>query len=206
MIQNKINQQNTIIMDSETGEVIEQVRKESLAVGKEPNYYKVYINDLANLQGLNPTEKMVLEILSANMTFDNLIVLIKPIKEKLVVMTGKSFDAIKKAIQELAKKKILLKEERACYRVNPKYVAKGKWEDIKALRLVIEYSEKGREISIEKVTPFHIEYKVTDKKEVLKIDEVPPNQTYFDFDENGNAEIKSYKNAYVKTDNNEAEY
>ncbi len=35
----KVNQQNTIIMDSETGEVIEQVRKESLAVGKEPNYY-----------------------------------------------------------------------------------------------------------------------------------------------------------------------
>ena len=56
----KVNQQNTIIMDSETGEVIEQVRKESLVVGKEPNYYKVYINDLANLQGLNPTEKMVL--------------------------------------------------------------------------------------------------------------------------------------------------
>lgn len=188
----KVNQQNTIIMDSETGEVIEQVRKESLAVGKEPNYYKVYINDLANLQGLNPTEKMVLEILSANMTFDNLIVLIKPIKEKLVKITGKEFETIKKAIQGLSKKKVLLKEERACYRVNPKYVAKGKWEDIKALRLVIEYSEQGREISIEKVTPFHIEYEVKDKKEILKIDEISPNQTYLDFDEDGNHSIKKH--------------
>ena len=188
----KINQQNTIIMDSETGEVIEQERKESLAVGKEPNYYKVYINDLANLQGLNPTEKMVLEILSANMTFDNLIVLIKPIKEKLVKITGKEFETIKKAIQGLAKKNVLIKEERACYRVNPKYVAKGKWEDIKALRLVIEYSEKGREVSIEKVTPFHIEYKLKDQKEVLQIDSVPNNQTYFDFDEDGNVEIKKH--------------
>lgn len=188
----KVNQQNTIIMDSETGEVIEQVRKESLAVGKEPNYYKVYINDLANLQGLNPTEKMVLEILSANMTFDNLIVLIKPIKEKLVKITGKEFETIKKAIQGLSKKKVLLKEERACYRVNPKYVAKGKWEDIKALRLVIEYSEQGREISIEKVTPFHIEYEVKDKKEILKIDEISPNQTYLDFDEDGSHSIKKH--------------
>ena len=188
----KVNQQNTILMDSETGEVIEQVRKESLAVGKEPNYYKVYINDLANLQGLNPTEKMVLEILSANMTFDNLIVLIKPIKEKLVKITGKEFETIKKAIQGLSKKKVLLKEERACYRVNPKYVAKGKWEDIKALRLVIEYSEQGREISIEKVTPFHIEYEVKDKKEILKIDEISPNQTYLDFDEDGNHSIKKH--------------
>lgn len=188
----KVNQQNAIIMDSETGEVIEQVRKESLAVGKEPNYYKVYINDLANLQGLNPTEKMVLEILSANMTFDNLIVLIKPIKEKLVKITGKEFETIKKAIQGLSRKKVLLKEERACYRVNPKYVAKGKWEDIKALRLVIEYSEQGREISIEKVTPFHIEYEVKDKKEILKIDEISPNQTYLDFNEDGSHSIKKH--------------
>lgn len=192
MNENKVNQQNTIIMDSETGEILEQERKESLSVGKEPNYYKVYINDLANLQGLNTTEKMVLEILSANMTFNNLIVIIKPIKEKLVQLTGKSFDGIKKAIQELAKKNILLKEDRACYRVNPKYIAKGKWEDIKALRLVIDYTEKGREISIEKVTPFHIEYKLKDKKEPLELDSIPSNQTYFDFDENGEVEIKKH--------------
>ena len=192
MFNNKINQQNTVIINSETGEVIEQTKKESLPVGKEPNYYKVYINDLANLQGLNTTEKMVLELLSANMTFDNLIVLIKPIKEKLMKMTGKSYECIEKAVKELAKKKILLREERSCYRVNPKYIAKGKWEDIKALRLVIEYSEQGREISIEKVTPFHIEYKVNDKKEVLKIDEIPHNQTYLDFDEDGSHSIKKH--------------
>ena len=189
----KINQQVDRIIDSETGEVIQQDRKESLAVGKEPNYYKVYINDLANLQGLNPTEKMVFEMLSANMTFDNLIVLIKPIKEKLVKITGKEFETIKKAIQGLAKKKVLLKEERACYRVNPKYVAKGKWEDIKALRLVIEYSERGREISIEKVTPYHIEYKVNDRKEILNIEDIPNGQTYIDWDEEGNAEIKKHQ-------------
>lgn len=192
MFNNKINQQNTVMINSETGEVIEQTKKESLPVGKEPNYYKVYINDLANLQGLNTTEKMVLELLSANMTFDNLIVLIKPIKEKLMKMTGKSYEGIEKAVKELAKKKILLREERSCYRVNPKYIAKGKWEDIKALRLVIEYSEQGREISIEKVTPFHIEYKVNDKKEVLKIDEIPHNQTYLDFDEDGSHSIKKH--------------
>ena len=136
---------------------------------------------------------MVFEILSANMTFDNLIVLIKPIKEKLVKITGKEFETIKKAIQGLAKKKVLLKEERACYRVNPKYVAKGKWEDIKALRLVIEYSERGREISIEKVTPYHIEYKVNDRKEILNIEDIPNGQTYIDWDEEGNAEIKKHQ-------------
>lgn len=192
----KINQKVDRIIDYQTGEIIEQERVESLAVGKEPNYYKVYINDLANLQGLNPTEKVVLETLSANMTFDNLIVLIKPIKEKLCQITGKEFETIKKAIQGLTKKKVLLKEERACYRVNPKYVAKGKWEDIKALRLVVEYSERGRDISIEKVTPYHIEYKVKDKKELLDLDGISPNQTYLDLTEDGEFEIKQHSDDY----------
>lgn len=192
----KINQKVDRIIDYQTGEIIEQERVESLAVGKEPNYYKVYINDLANLQGLNPTEKVVLETLSANMTFDNLIVLIKPIKEKLCQITGKEFETIKKAIQGLTKKKVLLKEERACYRVNPKYVAKGKWEDIKALRLVVEYSERGRDISIEKVTPYHIEYKVKDNKELLDLDGISPNQTYLDLTEDGEFEIKQHSDNY----------
>lgn len=192
----KINQKVDRIIDSQTGEIIEQERVESMAVGKEPNYYKVYINDLANLQGLNPTEKVVLETLSANMTFDNLIVLIKPIKEKLCQITGKEFETIKKAIQGLTKKKVLLKEERACYRVNPKYVAKGKWEDIKALRLVVEYSERGRDISIEKVTPYHIEYKVKDNKELLDLDGISPNQTYLDLTEDGEFEIKKHSDDY----------
>jgi hypothetical protein len=184
MRDSKITQQNDIIIDSETGEIINQARKEVLSVGKEPSYYKVYINDLANLQGLNPTEKKVLEILSANMSIDNIIVVIKPIKEKLAIAINGSFESVKKAIIGLTKKGILLKEERACYRVNPKYIAKGKWEDIKALRLVIEYSAKGREISIEKVTPHHIEYKVSDPNyKINEIDEkIPPNQSSIDFE------------------------
>lgn len=184
MRDSKITQQNDIIIDSETGEIINQARKKVLSVGKEPSYYKVYINDLANLQGLNPTEKKVLEILSANMSFDNIIIVIKPIKEKLAIAINGSFESVKKAIIGLTKKGILLKEERACYRVNPKYIAKGKWEDIKALRLVIEYSAKGREISIEKVTPHHIEYKVSDPNyKINEIDEkIPPNQSSIDFE------------------------
>lgn len=172
-----MNKEITNTIDLDTGEIIEQNKRESIAVGKEPNYYKVYIQDLANLQGLNPTETQVFQILSANMTFDNLIVLIKPIKEKLVEMTGKKYDAIKKAIENLAKKKILLRADRSVYRVNPKYAAKGKWEDIKALRLIIEYSEKGREVKLENVNPNFITYSTTDSKEVIKLDEeTPQNQ------------------------------
>lgn len=172
-----MNIEITNTIDLDTGEIIEQNKKQSIAVGKEPNYYKVYVQDLANLQGLNPTETQVFQILSANMTFDNLIVLIKPIKEKLVEMTGKKYDAIKKAIENLAKKKILIRADRSVYRVNPKYAAKGKWEDIKALRLIVEYSEKGREIKLENVNSQSITYSLSDSKEPIQIaEEISENQ------------------------------
>ena len=175
----KIKSEVTNQVDLDTGEYIEQVRRETLPVGKEPNYYKVYIQDLANLQGLNPTETQVLQVLSANMAFDNLIVLIKPIKERLVKMIGKEYETIKKAIEGLTARKILIRADRSVYRVNPRYVAKGKWEDIKALRLVIEYSENGREITLENVNPYQITYQVNQKSSLSELpesNEVSKNQ------------------------------
>ena len=59
------------------------------------------------------------------MSFDNIIVVIKPIKEKLSKITGKSYETIRSSIQGLVNKGILIREERACYRVNPRYIAKG---------------------------------------------------------------------------------
>ena len=83
-------------------------------------------------------------------------------KEKLSQITGKSYETIRSSIQGLVNKNILIREERACYRVNPKYIAKGKWHDIKALRLVIDYTEKGRDIKVESITPHSITYTVKD--------------------------------------------
>jgi hypothetical protein len=160
----------------ETGEIIQQKTTQIIPVGNEPNYYKVYLQDLANLQGLNPTERQVLEVLSSNMSFDNIIVVIKPIKEKLSKITGKSYETIRSSIQGLVNKGILIREERACYRVNPRYIAKGKWQDIKALRLVIDYNERGREISVESVNSHSITYTVKDGNNIDYLDDISENQ------------------------------
>ena len=74
---------------------------------------------------MNPTERQVLEVLSSNMSFDNIIVVIKPIKEKLSKITGKSYETIRSSIQGLVNKGILIREERACYRVNQNTLLKG---------------------------------------------------------------------------------
>ena len=172
----KIVQDRIQVIDVETAEIMSQEITQTVAVGQEPNYYKVYMQDLANLQNLNPTERQVLEVLSSNMSFENIIVIIKPIKERLSQITGKTFETVKASIQGLVKKGILIREERSCYRVNPKYIAKGKWQDIKALRLVIDYSEKGREVTVQSVTPHSITYSVKDGQNLEYTEENEPNQ------------------------------
>lgn len=146
-------------IESITGEIMTQDITKTIAVGKEPDFYKVYIEDLAKLQGLNPTENQVIQILAKNMSFKNIVILVKEIKELISEETGKSYETIKKAIEGLVNKKILLKAGRAIYKVNPKYIAKGKWEDIRALRMTIDYTEKGKQLRIESISQYEITYR-----------------------------------------------
>lgn len=166
-------------VDKSTGEIIDLNKTKTIAVGKEPHYYKVYIEDLAKLHGLNPTENQVIQILASNMQFDNLVVLVKQIKLRLTKETGKELETIEKAIKGLTLKKILIKEERSVYRVNPKYIAKGSWEEIKKLRLIIEYSEQGKEIHVENINQHSITYREEYTKEPkLEIENINPYATY----------------------------
>ena len=96
---------------------IEEERR--IQVGKEPSYYKVYLKDIALVFGLTPAEQKVFEVLCANMGFGNRVVLIKAVKNKMTELTGYSFESIRKAIQVLTAKKLLIPEDRACYIVNP---------------------------------------------------------------------------------------
>lgn len=148
--ENVIKDTQTIINTS--GEVLNVEQHLSIPVGDEPPYYKVYLQDIANVYGLNPAERAVWEILCSNMTFQNLVFLYKPIKMMLVQATGKKYETIKAAIKSLTAKGLLIRQDRAVYLVSPKYAARGKWQDIKALRLTIDYNEQGRNIEVKKIT------------------------------------------------------
>ena len=106
---------------SEDGEVVLSESTREHSVGKEPSYYKVYLKDIALVFGLTPAEQKVFEVLCANMGFGNRVVLIKAVKNKMTELTGYSFESIRKAIQVLTTKKLLIPEDRACYIVNPNY-------------------------------------------------------------------------------------
>lgn len=153
--ENVIKDTQTVINTS--GEILNVDQHLSIPVGDEPPYYKVYLQDLSNVLGLAPAEHMVWEVLCSNMSFNNIVVLIKPIKDMLVETTGKKYETIRAAIKSLVAKGLLMRQARAVYMVNPKYAARGKWQDIKALRMTIDYNAQGRNIDVKKITNKFIE-------------------------------------------------
>jgi hypothetical protein len=140
----KITRQETkTIIDSETGEIITTQDIKSFAVEKEPNYVKMYIEDIGKLKNIPQSANEVLNVLVRNMSYGNMVVMIKPIKELIKEETGLKMNTINKSIQNLYKAGILIRRSRSVYIVDPTLFAKGKWEDIKKLRLVIDYNEDG---------------------------------------------------------------
>jgi len=154
---------NSEIVINEDGEVLFHEMRTNVPVGNEPPYFKIYtdlIDDLSNLVKLNQSEKAVFLSLAKNMSFNNTVVLLKPIKELIMKETCiNSMNTINKAIDNLYKKKFLYRQARSVYLVNPNLVGKGKWEDNKALRLVIEYSENGRDMEVVKISPNMLQLK-----------------------------------------------
>lgn len=160
----------TIINTS--AEVLNVEQHLSIPVGEEPAYYKVYMQDISAVLGLEPAEQVVFRACCANMTFGNRIFLIKRTKMYLEQQTGYKFNTIRATITKLVKKNLLFREDTSTYIVNPNFAARGKWEDIKALRLVIDYSAQGRNIEVKKIT-----------NKVIELEEHRPKQLELAFEE-----------------------
>lgn len=158
--------ENTSTIITKDGEILKTDRIKKQLVSKEPNFYKVYtdaICDISALFGLSPMETRVFTSLAKNMSYNNMVVLIKSVKEVLMLDTGiTSMNTINKSIQQLKNKGLIIPFAKSSYIINPDYVGKGRWEDIEALKIQIEYKKKGKEIKLIKVTKSLIEYSVED--------------------------------------------
>lgn len=164
---------DTKLRVSTDGEILGIDQTISFPVGKEPPYYKQYLEDMGKVQGLNPAERVVWDCLCKNMSFKNKIVLVKAFKEIIAEETGKKYETIRAAIKSLSAKGLLIPMEgkRSVYIINPMFAAKGEWKDIRALRLVIEYSEQGRSIKVNKITNNQVVVEEYRQKELFYYDE-----------------------------------
>lgn len=134
------------ILDNETGEIVRRKTFTSTLIEKEPPHVKIYLEDIAKINDLPPAASKVLNILVQNMGYNNMVPMLKPFKEVICNSLDIKMNTLEKVVALLKEKHILHTFSRGLYILDPYLFAKGKWENIKNLRLIIEYDKNGNRI------------------------------------------------------------
>jgi biotin operon repressor len=131
------------ISEDNTGEVIKTARTEVAMFESEPAYVKLYLNDLCRMNGLNNSQQKILNALVKNMGYNNVLPSYKPVKEMIAESLGMPYNTLNEGIKELHKKGIIIRKARGFYIMDPNLFGRGSWNDVKKIRMVIEYNADG---------------------------------------------------------------
>lgn len=146
MSRKKILQETTQTMTNMDGEVVQEVRSQMIQVEREPDYVKLYISDILRLQDIPKSGNEILLAMLKRMTYNNDIALYAPVKREIANELGVKEVTISKAIELFTERSILLRKDRGLYIINPYFFGRGKWEEIRKIRLQILYTKEGRMI------------------------------------------------------------
>ena len=144
----KITTRVTEIVDRKTGEILYD-EGTTVSFEREPDYVKLYLNDISRLMNLTVSGHRTFFALLRKMNFDCEIILTTSVRKEMVeglVMPNNTF---KHSIMDLVDAGILFRKANNHYLVNPKLIARGSWADIRKIVLTISYSEDGRMIQTE---------------------------------------------------------
>lgn len=154
------------VTDAQTGEVLSQtVENNKGGKESEPPFIKLYFSDIAKLEDLPKGHDALLYELFKRTTYDNLVILNAVVKNMIASAINVKPRTIDKYLTTLVDREILFRAGRGTYVFNPNIAARGKWKEVKKLRLSIEYSvnahgEVEKDISCESVAD---EVAVTEK-------------------------------------------
>lgn len=116
-------------------------------VPTEPNYLKLYVDDLGLLNKLSGGETRALIHIAAIANYDGEVVLPLLIKKRIAEKAGVKAQAISDTIVKLISKGILKRIGAAVYMLNPDLFARGKWrvirEQRKAFQSITTYYPDG---------------------------------------------------------------
>ncbi len=179
-----IKNTNTII-DKVTGEILKQTEKTKIIeVNKsenEPEFIKIYLNTISKLRGLNNSQSKILFEIACRMPYAQdecqEIVLNSYIKKKIADKLEVSEQYINDTITKLVQEKLLIKakdplnpnKRTGAYYINPLYLAKGSWKEIKELQLKLVFNNTGSNITTVKVINKNSELKIIENPESIVV-------------------------------------
>lgn len=144
----------TQVLDEKTGEFVTKRANRTLNWGDEPQYIKLYLQDILYLSDLpKHHEKILFELLKratyAGEKYGMEITLNASIKKRIAdTLEIKNIRTINNVLTDLVKGQILIRADVGVYTLNPYLFGRGDWQDISRLRLKIDYDAiKGRTFS-----------------------------------------------------------
>lgn len=135
---------STQTVDKSTGELILLSSEEKTRVEREPDYIKLYVKDLVRFMDVPAGMDKILLAFLSNMGYNNVIPTYMPLKKMISKELNVSISYINKAVDMFHKSGIFIRYDRGLYIADPELFGRGKWEDIKELRLNILYSKNGQ--------------------------------------------------------------
>lgn len=146
MIQtNKISQQVVNNFVNENGEVLTSETITTSYVEREPDFVKLYISDILKLSDISKGTNDILLALLKRINYENEVFILSYVKEEIAKELNLKVVTVNKAVSVLSEKGILLRKARGCYLMNPYFFGRGKWENIKKIRMELVYDETGRQ-------------------------------------------------------------
>jgi|JI8StandDraft_2_1071088.scaffolds.fasta_scaffold21989_2 hypothetical protein len=133
-------------IDFVTGEMVSQRTATKRFVSKEPDFVKLYLDDVMKLNDIPAKKTDVLYLLLKKMNYDNEITVVASHKREIAKQLSCSIISIDKTLALLVDKGILIRKDRGVFLANPNIFGKGNWKDIEQLRLLLTYDVKGKHI------------------------------------------------------------
>lgn len=134
------------VTDSGTGEVLaETVTRQAIRKRPpEPQYVKFYIDDLILINELPTKSSSILWELVKLTAWGNKIILNGAIKKDICARLDIKMSTLNNALSNFVKKEILYRLDTGIYMPNPYLFARGDWEYIDDLRLIVDYKPDGK--------------------------------------------------------------
>jgi hypothetical protein len=138
----KINKEVKETVTNDDGEKLFQRHIEESYVSKEPDYVKIYLDNILQINNLSSGIQKTLNVLLKRMAYDNIVVLNAYIKKQMAEELGfNTVQSLNNNINKLVKEGIMIRKGTGTYEMNPFLFGRGSWDNIKKIRFQVIFEE-----------------------------------------------------------------
>lgn len=138
----KVSKEVQETVTNDDGEKLFQKHIQESYVSKEPDYVKVYLDNILLINNLPSGIQKTLNVLLKRMAYDNIVVLNAYIKKQMAQELGFStVQSLNNNINKLVKEGIMSRKGTGTYEMNPFLFGRGSWDNIKQIRFEVIFEE-----------------------------------------------------------------